>query len=455
MKDTRLAVIPKEYDKWVLVTFSSDGRQVFYGAEKKGKKIVVVASPSGQRPGDAYDSISFLIASPDGRRFAYGGKTGGKKRLVVDNNELKDLYHEEVAPGAFSPDGRFVACEVGGLKEKKWFILVSDGEKEVYRSPVYSDTWREPVFSPDGRLLMFELGDDKRDTENVNRKRRTFFLDLSKKKIIKEQLCADCDTGEFSFSSDSSRVVYRITQKDRKKSFLILQDFGHDKERWTELSAWSGGVLLTQDGKQIVYNEDKKGKQYLVVAPWKAPERGKKIGPYDSILRPVIGPDRTTVAFHAMKGGKWLSVVGKRESPARYDGVGDAPLIFSPDGSKIAYAARRGGEQKKMGISGGKWMMVVSPAKKAGEVKEGPSYDMVNSPVFSPDGRRIAYRARTGPMDNAKRFIVIADAETGKVIKESPAGDEIWPPVWSADSKAVGYGTRIGRELWWKVEAVS
>ena len=47
-------------------------------------------------------------------------------------------------------------------------------------------------------------------------------------------------------------------------------------------------------------------------------------------------------------------------------------------------------------------------------------------------------------MENAKRFIVIADAETGKVIKEGRMGDEVWPPVWSADGKAVAYGARIG-----------
>ena len=68
---------------------------------------------------------------------------------------------------------------------------------------------------------------------------------------------------------------------------------------------------------------------------------------------------------------------------------------------------------------------------------------MVVSPVFSPDGRRIAYRARTGPMEKAKRFIVVADAETGKIIKEGHVGDEIWPPVWSTDGKTIGYGARM------------
>ena len=98
--------------------------------------------------------------------------------------------------------------------------------------------------------------------------------------------------------------------------------------------------------------------------------------------------------------------------------------------------------------------MIVSPIGKPDDVKRSPAYDMAVTPVFSPDGRRIAYRARKGPMEKAKRFIVIADADTGKVIKEGPVGDEIWPPVWSADSKTAAYGARIGKELWWKVQAL-
>lgn len=446
LRETRLAAIPQDYDKWVKISFSGDGQQVFYGVEKNGKKFIVV----GNEPGKAYEDISFMVNSPDGRRFAFGGMTGGKKRLVVDNKELRDLYHEEVAPAAFSPDGRFVACEVGGLKEKKWFIVVSDGENEIYRSKVYPDTFRSPSFSPDGRLLVFELGDDKAKTENY--KRTVFFLDVSARKIIKERLYTNYLVGAVSFSSDSSRVIYDI-QKDGKK-YLVLQDFVLHEERTAELTDTFGGQAeLSPDGKHIIYRSTKDGKEYFVVSPWEAPAQKQESGPYEAIVLPVFGPGPMTVAYHAMNEGKWRTMIGGREG-AKYDGVGDAPPVFSPDGAKIAYPARKGGQQTRTGVVGGEWVMVVSRMDRPAGVKEGPAYDMAVSPVFSPDGKRIAYRARKGPMENAKRFIVIADAETGKVIKEAPVGDEIWPPVWSADNKAVAYGARQGRELWWRVETV-
>lgn len=441
LKESRLAVIPEDYDRWSNVSFSADGQQVLYIARKKDRGFIVVATKGGENIGPAYKGVSFLVMSPDGRRFAFGGIKGGKKYLVVDNKELKSLYHEEVAPSAFSPDGRFVACEVGGLKEKKWFIVVSDGEKEVYRSRVYPDTFRPPVFSPDSRLLVYELGEK-------NKKRTVFFLDLVTKKIIKERLYTDYETGRFSFSSDSSRVIYDV--KKEGKNFLVLHDFALNEEREIELTyTWTVKFVLSPDGKKIVYIATKEGKYFLVVSPWEAPAQGKESGPYEAVVPPVFSPGSTIFAYHSLNQGKWRSVVGGKEG-ANYDGV-DAP-VFSPDGAKVAYPAMKGGHQDRRGMIGGKWMMVVSPAGKPAAVKEGPAYDMVVTPVFSPDGRRIAYRARKGPMEKAKRFIVIADAETGKVIKEGPDGDEIWPPVFSSDGKSVGYGARIGRELWWKVQ---
>lgn len=446
LTETRLAVIPKDYDKWGLITFSSDGRQVFYVAKKKERDFIVVASTGGENIGPAYEKVSWFVKSPDGRRFAFGGKTGGKKHLVVDNKELKSLYHEEVAPSAFSPDGRFVACEVGGFKEKKWFIVVSDGENEVYRSQAYPDTFRRPVFSPDSHLLVYELGER-------GKKRIVFFLDLSARKIIKKRLYDDTGiAGKFSFSSDFPRIVYEAGKEG--KFFLVFQDFVLDEERTINVpDIMLGTIVLSPDGKKIAYVATKEGKYFLIISPWKSPAQGKERGPYEAVIPAIFSPDSRLIAYHAMKRGKWRSVVGGKEGAANYDGV-DA-MVFSPDGAKIAYPAMKdsGGGHQDRRMKDGKWVMVISPASEPDKVKEGAAYDMVVTPVFSPDGSKIVYRARKGTQEKAERFIVIADKD-GTVLKEGPICDEVWPPVFSADGKAAAYGARIGRELWWKVQAL-
>ncbi len=428
-KETRLAAIPENFEVDKVILFSAYGGQVVYAARnKEGKRFIV----AGDKPSQPYDEVwtDNIALSADGQRLAYSGKKEGKWYFVLDGKVGRP--NENTGSTLFSPDGRFVACEL--KNNGKWSIAVYDGEKEVYRSQTYSDTFRSPAFSPDSRLLVYELGDAT--------KRIVFFLNVFTKKIIKERLYPEGERlGTISFSSNSSRVMCEV--KKEGNHFLVLQDFALNDERnvvFPYIAAEQ--FVLSPDGNHIVTIASKEGKKYLVVSPWGSPAEGKERGPYDAIVSPVFGPDSKTVACLALKGGKWRSVAGDKEG-AKYDVVGDVPLVFSPDGAKIAYRAMK---------KEGKWVMVVSPSLKPDAVKEGPAYDMVVTPVFSPDGRRIAYRARKGPIENGRRFIVIADAETGKVIKEGPVGDEIWPPVWSPDGKAAAYGARIGREFWWKVE---
>jgi Tol biopolymer transport system component len=438
LKETRLATILDDYDTWRNIYFSADGRRVFYRAMKRGRQSVVVNDKAGR----FYEAINDMIVfSSDGKKVAYDGKRDEKEYLVIDGKEVRS--YDDVAPGPFSPDGRLLACQAEDKESKEWFIVVSDGDKEIYRSQAFPDTYRYPVFSPDGRLLVFELGDDKRGIGS--KKRTVFFLDLSAKKIIKERLCVDCQRVSFSFSSDSTRVIH-VVRRERKYS-LVLQDFISDEEREIELPYDSiRQVSLSPDGKKIIYIANKEGKHFLVLSRWDTPAQGEKSAPYEGIGQLAFSLGSTpdaTIAYLAMKEGKWRSVVGDKEGTS-YDKVGRNSPVWSPDGARIAHPA----------MKNGKWVMVVSQSNKPKNVAEGPVYDMVVTPVWSADGRYLAYRAREGTTAKAKRFIVIDDTETGKVLKEGPVYDEVWPPVWSADSTSVGYGVRIGRELWWKVEVV-
>jgi Tol biopolymer transport system component len=318
----------------------------------------------------------------------------------------------------------------------KWFLLVYDEAKEVYRSPDFPSSLWYPLFSPDGRLLVYDYGER-------NKERTLFFLDLAAGKVIRERTDDFYYPGNLSFSSDSSRVLYYI--KKGGKHFLVLIDLGVDEERLVETPyTLSGMSALSPDGKKVAYSANRRGKYFLVESSWESPAKGKESGPYEEVRGVDFIPGSTTTAYYAMKEGRWRIVAGGREGPD-YDGVGKDALVFSPDGANVAYSAMK---------RNGKWVMVVSPSNEPGKAKEGPSYDMVVTPVWSPDGRHLVYRARNGTMKEAERFIVIADPETGKVIKEGPVNDEVWPPVWSADSKAAAYGARQGRELWWRVEAV-
>jgi roadblock/LC7 domain-containing protein len=91
----------------------------------------------------------------------------------------------------------------------------------------------------------------------------------------------------------------------------------------------------------------------------------------------------------SVSGNKWFVVVDGKEGK-QYDGIVGSP-IFSPDGKRVAYAA----------VIGDKQFVVV-------DGKEGKQYDgIVGSPIFSPDSKRVAYAAVIGD----KQFVVLDGKE--------------------------------------------
>jgi Tol biopolymer transport system component len=422
----KLATIPEDYGSVTDVSFSSDGQKVAYRAAKVGRQIVIVNDKADR----SYEQISPIALTPDGTMIVYGGERSGEAYLVINGKEVESYGY--VTPGAFSPDGRLVTAVVEDKKEKdKWFIVVFDGEEEVYRSQFSDDCWW-PEFSPDGGMLVY--------LTEQNKKRNVSFLDLSTRKIIWERTCPDCRMENFSFDSDSSRVVYIVKKKN--KYFLVQHDFRLNDDRQIELPyTYVGNTILSPDGESIAYLATRDGKRFLVENHWESPLQQKETGPYEGIASMIFRPGSKEVVYYAKKQGKWRIIVGENEGPV-YKGVGGTAPIFSPNGKMIAYPMKKNGN----------WVMVLSQSDRPDKVKEGPDFDIVGIPVFSPNGKYLAYTTGLGTTKKPRR-LVIANKK-GKVIKKGPIFDEVWTPVWSPDSNTVAYGARNGRELWWKVEPV-
>jgi Tol biopolymer transport system component len=101
--------------------------------------------------------------------------------------------------------------------------------------------------------------------------------------------------------------------------------------------------------------------------------------------------------------------------------------VFSPDGKRVAFRA----------MWKYKWIVAVDDGK--GEI-----FDAVGVPVWSPDSARVAYAAQK----DGKWFMVAG-------YRRLEAFDEVLtPPVWSPDGKKVAFGARKGQDLYWKVVPV-
>jgi roadblock/LC7 domain-containing protein len=184
--------------------------------------------------------------------------------------------------------------------------------------------------------------------------------------------------------------------------------------------------VVKEGNKQVVAWDEKLGKGY------------------DEVASIIFSADGKRLMYGARLDKKWLVVVDGKESP-RFDGV--AALSFSPDGKTAIYAPRIGGKTYMWvnGQTGPRFetttFMLFSPdgrhmtySGKIGDQwtvfvdgKPGPRGEEVSAVVFTSDGRW-AYRVRSGNQD-----IIVTDG--GRIGVYPLAGD----PVFSPDGKQLAY----------------
>ncbi len=158
--------------------------------------------------------------------------------------------------------------------------------------------------SPDGKHTVYKLQD---------KKSASFVLD-GKPSATFEGLLGPW------FDRQTGILVYRETTS--RKSRWYIGDQIHDYFERSDNPAFS------PDGKHVCYGA-KKGKK------WKLAVDGKLQGDgYDFLQYPVWSPDGTKIAFAAEEDGKRFVVVNGDRGPECLEPRG---LVFSPDGSKLAY----------------------------------------------------------------------------------------------------------------------
>jgi roadblock/LC7 domain-containing protein len=174
-----------------------------------------------------------------------------------------------------------------------------------------------------------------------------------------------------------------------------------------------GGLIFSPDSQQVAYAAKSDDK-------WTAVENGTEGKAYDAISRLTFSPDGRRLAYLADANVKKVLVVdGAEEKPyasiveadsvkqvhnCQEDACWDAyyienPIVFSPDGKRVAYAAKVG---EKRFDANEKWSAVVNGI-------EGRPYDGIGGLNFSPNSRHVAYVAGAG----TKQFVVV-DGNEGR-----------------------------------------
>jgi Tol biopolymer transport system component len=277
------------------------------------------------------------VASLDGRRVAWRVKTGQQWSVAI-NGIPRGAAYDEVRSLTFSSDGQHLAF--AARRKDRWSIVVDEEEM----TPAYADVGA-PLFSPDATRIAVSVKPAKKWTVIVG----------------DQQLAGEYDAVlARRFSPDGKRLAYVVRRGNKR--FVVVD--GKEGPPFDIV----GGIVFSADSRRFAYagaevdqgfGKQKAVGRVVVDGVPGAEYEGSQVG---GLLKNLATGSVTRLAV-----GYFSELVSGTH--------GVSAPVFSPDGSRVAYAARRGKNDHALILNG-------EPQHVLAEIVAGP--------VFSPDNRRTA-----------------------------------------------------------------
>ena len=388
--------------------------------------------------------------APDGKHIAFTASYDGNEDVYVlptAGGEPRRLsWHpgDDIVRG-FTPDGKVLFASqraVFSRRHSQFFTVgIAGGAPEVLPVPTAS----KGAISPDGKYLAYTpLGEVFRQWKNYRggTASRIWVLkldDLSHEEIPKpESGCNDTEpmwigeTVYFLSDRDGEFNLYAYNRDSKKVACRTR----HNAFPIASASAGAGKVIYEQAGWIHVYEPglDKSRRLPITVAADLAETRSRYATGSKHVRNADVSPSgkRAVIEYR----GEIITLPAKKGDPRNLShtpGSHERSPVWSPDGKSIAYFTDATGE----------YALVVRPQDGKGEAR---SYLLKGAgfyerPVWSPDSRKIAF------IDNS-RTIYWIDLQSGTV--KRIAADSIYGPIntlsyaWSPDSRWLAY-TRTNR----------
>jgi dipeptidyl aminopeptidase/acylaminoacyl peptidase len=276
----------------------------------------------------------------------------------------------------------------------------------------------DPQVSPDGKKIAFSV---TQPDASLNKKFNRVYVMPIEGGAPKEIGNVGDSNERPRWSPDGKKISFTSDKGGASQIWLMDADGGNARQL-TKLSTEASGQLYSPDGKNLIVVSEvfpecgaddacnKKALDVLNNSPTKA-----RI--YNSLLyrhwTEWRGPRRSHLLFVPVEGGTARDLTpGNREVPPFSLG-GPDDYALSPDGRELCYAVVND-DTPAASTNSDLFVVTLEGDFKATQVTTNPGDD--NSPLYSPDGKYLAYRSQARSGYESDRFrLILLERATGKV----------------------------------------
>lgn len=323
------------------------------------------------------------------------------------------------------------------------------------------DKISEPTVSPDGKWIVFTL---RKTDLHADRGRTDLWLVGVDGEALKQVTTNPENDSNPCFSGDGKSIYFISSRSSSSQIWRIAVD-GGEAQQITDLPLDVGNLVVSPDGETIAFTVEVFPNLSIEQTKKKLDEiKNKKATGviYDKLFvrHWDTWKDGRYSHLFAMptEGGEPIDVMKglDADTPSEPFG-GPEEITFTPDGKEIIFTARVAGLKEAWSTDFDLYVVPVdgSSAPKC-ITEENEAWD--TTPVFSPDGKKLAYLAMSKPGYESDRFrIVLLGWPNGsrKVLTENwdRSPSEI---CWSPDGKTIyASASNIGQKALFAVDVTT
>ncbi len=315
--------------------------------------------------------------------------------------------------------------------QKKPFAIA-----DLYKIKGVSD----PRISHDGRRVAFTVTESFLTEGKTNADVYVMNVDGSALRRMTDNKAADNGA---RWSPDGSSLLFTSSRTDGAQAWLLPMD-GGEPRKLTDISTGVADPLWTVDGKYLVFSSDVYPEYGADDALNKKANDAKEKGPLKAHMADRLMYRHWTEWKDGTRSHTFMFDIAAKKhadlTPGDFDApafsLGESGYAVSPDGKEVCYVSNHDVNEAE---TTNKDLFIVPVAGgTAKNITSGnAAYD--GTPIYSPDGRYIAYRVQATPGYESDCFrIALYERATGTRTVLTEAFDNwITDIKWAPDSKTI------------------